>query len=123
MATKRKNKRKVRKNKALELEIVPQYIAPTVSVPDIVVTEEDKVYENGSIAVEIKAVEKCNCKDYEGQDFFCQLHRVITECPKCHCVDAEREILGALNPVKNYACRICGIFYMRNMVSGDYIYS
>ena len=66
---------------------------------------------------------ECNCVDYEGQDFDCKMHVPVTHCPRCNCIDTGLEIVGALEPMKNYQCRVCGIFFMRNMVTGEHIHN
>lgn len=50
----------------------------------------------------------CNCKDYDGQDYFCEVHAHVIECPKCHCVDASTEILPKMVSITNYRCNVCG---------------
>ena len=64
----------------------------------------------------------CSCENYDGDSFECTMHTPRTECPNCKCVDAEKEINGALAPMKQLQCTICGSFYMRNFANGEYLY-
>lgn len=89
-------------------------------VPDIVVLQTERIYDNGAISVQITAEPVCNCKDYDGQDFFCGSHKTIAECPRCHSIKADIEITNWIYPTKNLRCRVCGIFYIRDMVTGQY---
>lgn len=67
----------------------------------------------------------CNCSTigvknwYEGCSWTCSVHEPIQECPKCHCVQAER-MFDRTNEITRYQCNICGIFYSRNRVTGEY---
>jgi len=65
---------------------------------------------------------QCDCIGYEGQSITCQIHEHRTECPECHCVDQAQEI-DYIDPCKIYRCKMCGLAYNRNMVTGDYLYS
>lgn len=67
--------------------------------------------------------ELCRCDNYEGDDLFCKMHEPLVECPKCHTIRTEIPLFGALPPMKQYRCRICGIAYKRNMVDGTYVWN
>ena len=106
-----------RKQRVMEYAKVP--------VTAVAIVEHDIVESNGKIAVQITAeeIEKCKCIQYEGEDFHCKIHTAKAECPKCKCIDTNLDVPGALTPMANYRCRVCGIFYMRNMIDGKYLYS
>ncbi|MBI2020211.1 hypothetical protein HYS94_02210 [Candidatus Daviesbacteria bacterium] len=105
--------------------------------PPVFVIEEEEIEDKGKIAILMTArqcecdnnekcsceeeKQACSCKDYEGQDFNCLVHEAKVECPVCHTIDTEIFIPNHLPPFNHYRCRICGMFYQRNMVDGMYI--
>ena len=91
------------------------------NLPILVVEETIETESNGIVArLKVISMPECSCKGYEGQDYFCKMHEAKVECPKCQCIDAEKEMANPMPSIKNYHCSICGIFYLRNIENGDY---
>lgn len=106
-----------------ETAIVEPIVVPEVFVE--IKTEEENPHD-GSIAVQVTVEDitpvapQCTCIGYEGQAYFCTLHTSKVECPRCHCVDTEQEIADPTPSVIHYKCKICGIFYLRQLETGEY---
>lgn len=45
-----------------------------------------------------------------------------TSCPYCKIPNAQTKLSGALPPMIQYKCDLCGRFYMRNSATGEYLY-
>lgn len=97
-----------------------------IITPFITIQTEELRPETGSIAVQVTLQSvipqppSCICEGYEGQGYFCTLHKPKVECPHCHCIDTEREIVDNMPSVKHYACNLCGTTYIRITETGEY---
>lgn len=65
--------------------------------------------------------EECICIRYNGDSWGCKMHEPKNECPRCHCIEAER-LISEVPSIKNFGCNICGEFYARNTVTGEYTF-
>ena len=119
------------KDVVVDLPMVALELPVSVNkLPDFVVTEVEKT-EEGKIAIELTVdtpqeaiIKVCSCNKYEGDAFKCRVHEPINECPNqsCRCVHTDM-LISSLESSNHYRCTLCGVFYIRDSVTGVYVYA